>query len=61
MRVPERGIWGTASVDGLNVDPSVKATVYTVTAPTETLDDVVREKACMMKLDVEGYEPLVLE
>ena len=60
MRVPERGIWGTASVDGLNVDPSVKATVYTVTAPTETLDDVVREKACMMKLDVEGYEPLVL-
>ena len=25
--------------------------------PTETLDGVVTERACIMKLDVEGYEP----
>ena len=25
--------------------------------PTETLDGVVTEHACIMKLDVEGYEP----
>ena len=28
--------------------------------PTETLDGVVTERACIMKLDVEGYEPQVI-
>jgi hypothetical protein len=33
VRVPERGIWGTASVDGLNVDPSIKARVRVANPP----------------------------
>ena len=60
MTVPLKGIWGTASVGGLNVDPSIRSPTYTVTAPTETLDQVVRERPCIMKLDVEGYEPSVV-
>ena len=68
MTVPQRGIWGTASVGGLNVepsteqpcmqvlttarvppspqvgglnvDPSIRSTTYTVTARSETLDQV---------------------
>ena len=60
LQVPRRGIWGTASVDGLNVDPSIPSKKYVVSARTETLDQVVRERACIMKLDVEGYEPQVL-
>ena len=59
-QVPERGYWGTASVNGLNVDPSIRGTKYTVRVPTETLDSVVTEQACIMKLDVEGYEPQVI-
>ena len=35
MRVPDRGIWGTASVGGLNVDPAVKSNTYTVHSTTE--------------------------
>ena len=60
VQVPERGYWGTASVNGLNVDPSIRGTKYTVRVPTETLDSVVTEQACIMKLDVEGYEPQVI-
>ena len=60
LTVPTKGIWGTASVDGLNVDPSVPSPKYSVGALSETLDQVVREKACILKLDVEGYEPAVL-
>ena len=63
ISVPTKGIWGTASVstawakNGLNVDPSFAGNAYTVRVPTETLDGVVTERACIMKLDVEGYEP----
>lgn len=60
VQVPQRGIWGTASVDGMNVDPSIRSTRYEVSVLTERLDDVVNEQACMMKLDVEGYEPKVI-
>ncbi|KAL3927226.1 MAG: hypothetical protein SGPRY_002922 [Prymnesium sp.] len=60
MQVPEGGIWGTASVDGLNVDPSIRSRSYRVSVKTERLDDVVSEQACMMKLDVEGFEPRVI-
>ena len=35
-------------------------TRYTVEATSEALDEVVAEQACIMKLDVEGYEPTVL-
>ena len=45
VHVPQRGIWGTASVDGLNVDPSIRSTKYEVDVVTERLDDVVTEQA----------------
>ena len=61
MTVPQQGIWGTASVAGLNVDPSIRSPTYEVEVPTETLDEVVTEQACIMKLDVEGYEPQVID
>ena len=61
MTVPEHGIWGTASVGGLNVDPSIRSKTYSVPASTETLDQMVAEAACIMKLDVEGFEPQVLK
>ena len=61
LTVPTKGIWGTASVNGLNVDPSVPSPKYSVGAVSETLDQVVRERACILKLDVEGYEPQVLK
>ena len=60
MTVPLKGIWGTASVGGLNVDPSIRSPTYVVASRTESLDQLVRETPCIMKLDVEGYEPLVL-
>ena len=60
MTVPLKGIWGTASVGGLNVDPSIPSPKYVVHATSETLDQVVTEQPCIMKLDVEGYEPSVL-
>ncbi|KAL1522571.1 hypothetical protein AB1Y20_017556 [Prymnesium parvum] len=60
VHVPSQGIWGTASVDGLNVDPSVRSSRYRVSVTTERLDDVVSEQACIMKLDVEGFEPKVI-
>ena len=61
LTVPLKGIWGTASVNGLNVDPSVPSAKYMVGAVSETLDQVVRERPCILKLDVEGYEPSVLK
>jgi FkbM family methyltransferase len=61
MTVPLKGIWGTASVGGLNVDPSIPSPTYSVRAVTETLDQMVTETPCMMKLDVEGYEPNVIK
>lgn len=60
LTVPLRGIWGTASIQGANVDSNIKGGSYTLRVPTETLDQVVRERACAMKLDVEGHEPAVL-
>lgn len=60
LTVPTRGYWGTASVGGLNIEPAIKAPAYNVSATSETLDQVVREQACVMKLDVEGHEPSVL-
>lgn len=44
MLVPERGYWGTASVDGLNVDPSIRSARHELRVTTEALDDVVTEQ-----------------
>ena len=59
---PETAAWRPqASVNGLNVDPSIPSPKYSVGAVSETLDQVVRERPCILKLDVEGYEPSVLK
>ena len=68
MRVPAGvGNWGTASVDGENVELAKGSnTNFTVSevhrARTETLDGAVGHlpQACFAKLDVEGHEPQVL-
>ena len=64
MRVPRKGLWGAASVDGLNVlkgSNEANSGTYTAVAPTETLDGLVTEQACAMKMDVEGFEPFVVD
>ena len=74
LAVPSRGVWGTASVEGANIDPGVDngRPLEAVTAPCETVDVVmgVRRVAdvaggplpaiAMLKADVEGFEPDVL-
>lgn len=60
LQVPQKGIWGTASIGGLNVDPAFRSTTYPVSVLSETLDQFVAEQPCGMKLDVEGFEPSVL-
>jgi len=60
--VPQRGIWGTAGINGMNIDPAVdnEGDYMKVLAVPERLDDVVSEKAVLLKVDVEGFEPSVL-
>ena len=60
LTVPLKGIWGTASVGGLNVDPSIPSPTYTVGATSETLDQVVTETPCIMSLMWRGMSPLFL-
>ena len=67
MRIPGRGILGTASVGGSNINPGSQEErgAYSVTASTQTIDDLLAEeslageRACGMKVDVEGFEPFV--
>ena len=72
LAVPARGVWGTASVDGANIDAAVDngGPLATATAACETVDAVVaartraeaggRARVALLKADVEGYEPDVL-
>jgi hypothetical protein len=41
--VPNRGIWGTAGIDGLNIDNAVRneGALLELAVPSERLDDVV--------------------
>jgi FkbM family methyltransferase len=57
MQVPTSGIWGTASVEGINRNP--QGTYQKIQVVSERLDTVVKEDVLMMKLDVEGFEPYV--
>ncbi|KAK3238033.1 hypothetical protein CYMTET_51926 [Cymbomonas tetramitiformis] len=66
--VPEAGNWGTASINGANADACAlgleKNDCTRLTVQTERLDDVIRGEGpdvCMLKIDVEGYEPQVLK
>lgn len=61
--VPNRGIWGVAGVNGMNLDPEVKndGALEVVRVPVEAVDSVVPPETpvCMLKVDVEGFEPEV--
>ncbi|KAG1673075.1 hypothetical protein FOA52_013144 [Chlamydomonas sp. UWO 241] len=55
--VPSRGYWGTAGIDGLNIDNSIPgATFESMNATSVRLADVVKEDVLMLKVDVEGWE-----
>lgn len=60
--VPNRGIWGTAGIDGSNIDGAIpnEGDYDKVVRPVERVDEVVQEDVLIMKADVEGYEPGVL-
>jgi len=58
MEAPTKGIWGTASVSGINQNEMHKAQPFTVTS--ERVDSVVDEDVLLMKVDVEGFESVVL-
>ncbi|PRW60388.1 A disintegrin and metallo ase with thrombospondin motifs 12 [Chlorella sorokiniana] len=60
--VPNRGIWGTAGIDGSNIDGAIEneGEYDKVVRPVERVDEVVKEDVLIMKADVEGYEPGVL-
>ncbi|KAF6258050.1 hypothetical protein COO60DRAFT_1701519 [Scenedesmus sp. NREL 46B-D3] len=70
---PQRGVWGTASVNGSNIDASVdnQGPYQRFNVTGETLDQALQqqqqqqeqqqpERIALLKLDVEGFEPQVL-
>ncbi|KAL0024793.1 hypothetical protein WJX79_007618 [Trebouxia sp. C0005] len=63
LTVPQRGIWGTAGIGGLNIDGSVdnQGDYEMVTAMGERVDEVVAENVVLLKADVEGLEPGVIQ
>jgi FkbM family methyltransferase len=58
MVFPKKGIWGTASVDGINADEKQPKDSYEVdtSSISVTLDGAVKEDVLLMKVDVEGWE-----
>eukprot|EP00195_Chlamydomonas_chlamydogama_P011405 CAMPEP_0202902672 /NCGR_PEP_ID=MMETSP1392-20130828/16989_1 /ASSEMBLY_ACC=CAM_ASM_000868 /TAXON_ID=225041 /ORGANISM="Chlamydomonas chlamydogama, Strain SAG 11-48b" /LENGTH=567 /DNA_ID=CAMNT_0049589473 /DNA_START=195 /DNA_END=1898 /DNA_ORIENTATION=+ len=59
MQVPTVGVWGTASVAGLNQFEAQQAN--TVEVKSERVDGAVKENVLLMKADVEGYESFVFK
>lgn len=62
ITVPQRGIWGTAGIDGLNIDRAIdnRGDYEIVHALGERVDMVVQEEVLLLKVDVEGLEPAVM-
>jgi FkbM family methyltransferase len=61
--VPKRGIWGTAGIDGANIDAGIdnEGAYEVLAASGEALDEVLgAAHVDLLKVDVEGYEPDVL-
>jgi len=55
--VPSKGYWGTAGINGLNIDSNIPGAVLeNVTAKSVTLGDAVNEEVLLLKVDVEGWE-----
>lgn len=63
LTVPQRGIWGTAGIGGLNIDRGIdnQGEYETVQAVGERVDEVVHEDVLLLKVDVEGLEPAVMK
>jgi FkbM family methyltransferase len=61
LSVPSAGYWGTAGVNGLNLDPNIPGKVENVTAQSITLTDAVKDDVLLMKIDVEGWEFSVMK
>ncbi|KAK9785855.1 hypothetical protein WJX73_004640 [Symbiochloris irregularis] len=63
LTVPQRGIWGTASVNGGNIDKAVdnQGAYEYLDIMGERVDSIVHEDVALMKLDVEGFEPVAME
>mmetsp|Transcript_5720 Transcript_5720/g.12635 ORF Transcript_5720/g.12635 Transcript_5720/m.12635 type:complete len:565 (+) Transcript_5720:140-1834(+) len=61
MVVPNKGIWGTAGIEGSNIDSSIKSEYETHHVPSYTLDELVKEDVILMKVDVEGWEWSVMQ
>ncbi|KAL3144968.1 hypothetical protein ABBQ32_003472 [Trebouxia sp. C0010 RCD-2024] len=62
ITVPQRGIWGTAGIGGLNIDRAIdnRGDYEIVYALGERVDMVVEEEVLLLKVDVEGLEPAVM-
>ncbi|KAG2497667.1 hypothetical protein HYH03_004406 [Edaphochlamys debaryana] len=61
MVVPTTGIWGTAGIDGLNIDKSIEGKKEEIDVPSVRLEDEVKEDVLLMKVDVEGWEYAVIQ
>uniref|UniRef100_A0A7S0RP63 Methyltransferase FkbM domain-containing protein n=1 Tax=Chlamydomonas leiostraca TaxID=1034604 RepID=A0A7S0RP63_9CHLO len=62
MVVPTKGIWGTASIGGYNIDQAVKGSANEkIQVPSQTLDELVDDDVLLMKVDVEGWEWSVMQ
>ncbi len=50
--VPQRGIWGTAGVNGMNIDKAIdnEGEYLRIESEAERLDDVVKENAALLKV-----------
>ncbi|PNH06979.1 hypothetical protein TSOC_006593 [Tetrabaena socialis] len=61
MVVPARGIWGTAGIDGLNIDKAIESEKESIEVASVRLEDEVRSDVILMKADVEGWEWAVIK
>lgn len=50
MVVPSAGIWGTAGIDGLNIDKSVGGATESLSVPSVTLDGAIKEDVLLLKV-----------
>ncbi|GIL87966.1 hypothetical protein Vretimale_6338 [Volvox reticuliferus] len=61
MVVPARGIWGTAGIEGLNIDTSIQSDHSSIEVPSVRLEDEIKSDVLLLKVDVEGWEWSVME
>lgn len=51
MVVPSKGIWGTASIGGSNIDRAVEGSVNEkISIPSMSLDELINEDVLLMKV-----------